>query len=76
VRGPITPPGSRGKREIDRWFFEMGTPGGLVDFRALMKSMKQHDYNGWVVVESDQSPHVEESAMLNGWYVRQVLSRI
>jgi len=65
-----------GKREIDRWFFEMGTPGGLVDFRALMKSMKQHDYDGWVVVESDQSPHVEESAMLNGWYVRQVLSRI
>jgi inosose dehydratase len=65
-----------GKRQIERWFYEMGTPGGLVDFAALLKSMKQHDYDGWVVVESDQSPHVEESVMLNGWYRRQVLSKV
>ncbi len=65
-----------GKREIERWFFEMGTHSGLVDFRGLMKSIKQHNYDGWIVVESDQSPHVEESCMLNGWYVRQVLSKV
>lgn len=65
-----------GKRQISRWFYEMGTPGGLVNFAALFKSMKQHDYDGWVVVESDQSPHVEESVMLNGWYVKQVLGRV
>jgi inosose dehydratase len=65
-----------GKRQIDRWFYEMGTPGGLVNFPMLFKSMKQHDYDGWVVAESDQSPHVEESVMLNGWYVKQVLARL
>jgi len=54
----------------------MGTPGGLVDFPALLKKMRQHDYDGWVVVESDQSPHVEESVMLNSWYRRQVLSKV
>jgi inosose dehydratase len=63
------------KSNIDRWYFEMGTPGGLVDFPALLNAMKQHGYDGWVVVESDQSPHVEESVMLNGWYLKQVLLR-
>jgi len=65
-----------GKRQIDRWFYEMGTPGGLVNFPALVKAMNQHNYDGWVVAESDQSPHAEESVMLNGWYVRQVLSKL
>jgi len=53
----------------------MGTPRGLVDFPALLKRMKEKGYDGWVVVESDQSPHVEESAMLNGWYRKRLLSR-
>lgn len=65
-----------GKRGVERWFFEMGAPGGLVDFKALMASMKQHNYDGLVVVESDQSPHPEESVMLNGWYVKQVLAKV
>jgi inosose dehydratase len=64
------------KRQIERWFYEMGTPGGLVDFPALLKSMEEHNYDGWAVVESDQSPHVEESVMLNGWYRKQVLSKL
>ena len=63
------------KRGIERWYYEMGTPGGLVDFPALVRSMTAHDYDGWVVVESDQSPHAEESVMLNGWYLKQVLSQ-
>jgi inosose dehydratase len=62
------------KRGIERWYFEMGTPGGLVDFPALKQALTTHAYDGWVVVESDQSPHVEESVMLNGWYLKQVLT--
>ncbi len=61
------------RQGVDRWFYEMGTPGGLVDFPALVASMNEHGYKGWVVVESDQSPHVEESVMLNGWYLKHVL---
>jgi inosose dehydratase len=63
------------KRGIERWYYEMGTPGGLVDFSALTRALGAHDYDGWVVVESDQSPHVEESVMLNGWYLRNILER-
>lgn len=65
-----------GKRGIERWFYEMGTPGGIVDFRALYRSMKGFDFDGWVVAESDQTPHAEESVMLNGWYVKQVLAKL
>lgn len=61
------------KRGIERWYYEMGTPDGLVDFPALKAALVAHDYDGWVVVESDQSPHPEESVMLNGWYLRKVL---
>jgi inosose dehydratase len=65
-----------GKRGIERWFWEMGMPGGLVDFPALMKSIKAHNYSGWIIVESDQSINPAESAMLNSWYVKQVLSKV
>ena len=71
---PITLAGQ--KRGIERWNYEMGTPGGLVNFPALLKSMHKHNYEGWVVAESDQSPHAEESVMLNGWYKKQVLSNV
>jgi inosose dehydratase len=65
-----------GKRGIERWFWEMGMPGGLVDFPALMKSIKAHNYSGWIIAESDQSINPAESAMLNRWYVKYVLSKI
>lgn len=58
-----------------RWFWEMGLSGGLVNFPALMKSIRQHNYSGWIIVESDQSLNPAESAMLNGWYVKNVLSK-
>jgi len=64
------------ERGIDRWYYEMGTPGGLVDFPAVMAALTDIDYSGWIVVESDQSPHVEESVMLNGWYKKRLLSRV
>jgi inosose dehydratase len=65
-----------GEREIDRWFFECGTPGGLVDFPRLIERLSARGYAGWVVFESDQSPNPSRSAMLNGWYARHVLGLI
>jgi len=65
-----------GKKEIERWFWELGTAGGLVDFPALMKSIKQHGYSGWIIVESDRSPHPAESTMMNSWYVQHVLAKV
>jgi inosose dehydratase len=62
-----------GPRAIERWFFELGR-GGLVDAEAVVSELVRGGYDGWVVVESDQSPHPPESAMLNGWYVQKVLS--
>jgi inosose dehydratase len=65
-----------GQRKIERWFYEIGRPGGLVDLPALMKSIKQHDYQGWIIAESEQCPNPPESCMLNSWYVQYVLSKI
>lgn len=62
------------KRDVSRWYYEMGTPSGLVNFPALLTAMDEHGYDGWAIVESDQSPHVEESVMLNGWYRKQLLN--
>jgi inosose dehydratase len=64
---------SGGSREVSRWFWELGTPGGLVDFPALLSLMKASGYDGWIVIESDQSPYPATSAMLNGWYVKRRL---
>jgi inosose dehydratase len=65
-----------GKRGIERWFWEMGMPEGLVKFPELMKLIKQRGYKGWILVESDQCVNPAESAMLNGWYVQYVLSKV
>jgi inosose dehydratase len=61
-----------GKREIPRWFGELGT--GLVDFKGLVKAMQELGYRGWVIIESDKGPQpVASSIMLNSWYVQNVL---
>lgn len=65
-----------GSRAVARWFFEMGTPGGLVDFPALLTAMQGAGYRGWIVAESDQSPYPATSAMLNGWYFKHKLAAI
>ena len=62
-----------GAREVARWFWEMGTPGGLVDFPGLRSALEDAGYDGWIVVESDQSPYPATSVMLNGWYRRRRL---
>lgn len=65
-----------GARAVARWFFEMGTPGGLVDFPGLLGAMQAAGYQGWLVAESDQSPYPATSAMLNGWYVKHKLTSL
>lgn len=62
-----------GERGIERWFWELGTDGGLVDFPALFAALDAHGYEGTVVVESDQSPDPAGSVMLNAWYVKRHL---
>ena len=63
-----------GKRKIRRWFCEMGTPEGLVNFPALLAAMKELGYKGWIIVESDKGPQpAASSMMLNSWYVQRVL---
>lgn len=63
-----------GTRKIARWFSEMGTPDGLVDFPGLLAAMRELNYSGWIIVESDKGPQPAASAMmLNSWYVQHVL---
>ena len=70
VMAPTTP----------RWFHEMGTPGGLVDFPALMQAMKECGYQGWVGVEHDKADvgggNYPESTALSAWYIQHVLKKI
>ena len=63
-----------GGRRIERWFFELGTEGGLVDVKAFVAALREHDYPGWVVVESDHGGNPAELAMLNSWYLQHELS--
>jgi inosose dehydratase len=63
-----------GGRRIERWFFELGTEGGLVDVKSFVAALREHDYPGWVVVESDHGGNPAELAMLNSWYLQHELS--
>jgi inosose dehydratase len=62
-----------GARGVERWFYECGTSGGLVDFPALLRELRGDGYSGWLVFESEQTPNPARSVMLNGWYARHVL---
>ncbi|WP_328631385.1 sugar phosphate isomerase/epimerase family protein [Streptomyces sp. NBC_00356] len=62
-----------GARDVERWFYECGTPGGLVDFAALAERLRAHAWSGWAVFESEQTPNPARSAMLNGWFARRLL---
>jgi inosose dehydratase len=62
-----------GAREVPRWFAEPGADGGLVDFPALTRALLDSGYAGWVVFESDQSPHPAASALLGGYLLQREL---
>ena len=67
-----------GEREIDRWFWELGAPEGpgLVDHEALMRSIKAHGYDGWIIVETRQTPDAHDTCMFDSWYVNHVLKKV
>lgn len=62
-----------GARRVPRWFLEPGQGSGLVDFPVLTAALTRGGYTGWVVVETDPSPHPATSALLSGWYLKNVL---
>jgi len=65
---------------VKRWFWEMGTPGGLVDFPRLMAALKAHQYRGWLTVEHDKveidQGSFAESTGVAKWYIDNVLTPI
>ncbi|WP_431873829.1 sugar phosphate isomerase/epimerase family protein [Amycolatopsis sacchari] len=65
--------------QTDRWFHEMGTEGGLVDFPRLMRAIRDTGYTGWITVEHDKANiggDYAEATALSMWYARNVLSEI
>ena len=65
--------------QTPRWFYEMGTEGGLVDFPRLMRALKEHEFAGWITVEHDKANiggDYAESTALSMWYAKRVLSEI
>jgi inosose dehydratase len=72
-----TPPDAEGQALTHpRWFWEPGSPGGLVDFPAIMKAMKEYGYKGWVGVELDGTQNYAESTCTAKWYIDNVLRKI
>src|SRR5690349_14167181 len=61
-----------GAREV-RWFAEPGAEGGLVDFPAVTRALLDAGYDGWIVFESDQSPHPAASCLLGGYLLQREL---
>jgi inosose dehydratase len=62
-----------------RWFYEMGTEGGLVDFPRLMRALAEHQFTGWITVEHDKANiggDYAESTALSMWYAKHVLREI
>ena len=62
-----------------RWFYEMGTEGGLVDFPRLMQALKEHEFTGWITVEHDKANiggDYAESTALAMWYAKHVLAEV
>jgi inosose dehydratase len=62
-----------GAREVPRWFAEPGVDGGLVDVPAVVRALLDARYDGWIVVESDQSPHPVASCLLAGYLLQREL---
>jgi inosose dehydratase len=65
-----------GAREIPRWFGEPGIDDGLVDFPAVTRALIDAGYSGWIVFESDQSPHPAQSALVGGYVMQRELRPI
>jgi sugar phosphate isomerase/epimerase len=64
---------------VERWFYEMGTPGGMVDFPALMREIVASGYDGWLTVEHDKADtfggSYAEATCVAKWYIDSVLDQ-
>ncbi|MBR0352797.1 MAG: TIM barrel protein [Oscillospiraceae bacterium] len=64
--------------DVPRWFFEAGE--GIVDFPAVYRKMKEHNYDGWISVEHDKAEigggNFSECTGVSAWYIRNVLQKI
>lgn len=67
-------------RTTARWFYEMGTAEGLVEFEPFMAALRCHGYSGWFTVEHDKANKLggeySESTAISRWYAKNVLERI
>jgi inosose dehydratase len=67
-------------KSVKRWFWEVGTPEGLVDYPVLMKALKEYNYSGWICVEHDKADveggNFAESTCISKWYIDNVLAKI
>lgn len=67
-------------KSVRRWFWEMGTPEGLVDWNGVMQALADTHYNGWVTVEHDKADigggSYSESTCVAMWHQKHVLSKI
>ncbi|MEF2978432.1 sugar phosphate isomerase/epimerase family protein [Subtercola sp. YIM 133946] len=65
---------------VSRWFHEMGTPEGLVDFPSLMKEIVSSGFDGWLTVEHDQAEvggnNYAEATSVAKWYIDNVLEKV
>lgn len=62
-----------------RWFWQLGTKMGLVEFPKLMEALKQYGYQGWISVEHDKADiggNYAEATATGKWYIDNVLSKI
>ena len=57
-----------------RWFWELGQ--GVLDFPALYKLLKKHEYKGWITLETDGSPDYLASMAMCRYYINDKLNPI
>jgi inosose dehydratase len=65
---------------VERWFYEMGTDTGLVDFPALLQEIVDAGYDGWLTVEHDKADigggSYAEATAVAKWYIDNVLDTV
>ncbi len=78
----LEPPDVEIEASVAQWFWEMGTPEGLVNFPALMQLLKKYNYRGWLTAENDKvdigsiGGTYAEATCVTKWYIDNVLSPI
>lgn len=67
-------------KTTEKWFYEMGTAEGLVDFEPMMQALRDHQYTGWITLEHDKANKLggdySESTAVAMWYAKNVLEGI